>query len=228
MAALTAPPADIDSLLRRAHRLAGRTLAQLAADDGVDVPDDLRRHKGWVGQLLERRLGAPADNQAAPDFAGLGVELKTLPTDARGKPLESTYVTRVPLTDLDQVRWETSLAREKLQRVLWVPIHAERHLPVGERRVGQPLLWSPNAEEERVLRQDFEAHLARIRDGEVEAITARDGEALQIRPKGANARETTWGTGDFESVIRTRPLGFYLRARFTAHLLQTYFFDAPR
>ena len=42
--------------------------------------------------------------------------------------------------------------RHKLSRVLWVPVEGARHIPLAERRVGSPLLWSPSEEEERLLR----------------------------------------------------------------------------
>jgi len=224
---MPAPPRTLDDLLRRASGLAGLTLGQIAALHEVEVPPDLRRQKGWVGQLLETCLGTTAGNAPRPDFLELGVELKTLPMDRHGKPRESTYVARVPLTQCHEQTWERSAVRQKLRCVLWVPIHAAAGLPLAERLVGQAFLWEPTAAEERLLRDDWEAHLARIRRGEVDSISARDGEVLQIRPKAANRHESTWAEGDLEEVIRTGPRGFYLRTRFTAALVRRYFFGDP-
>jgi DNA mismatch repair protein MutH len=175
-----------------------------------------------VGQLLERCLGVTAASRQGPDFPDLGVELKTLPVDRAGKPLESTYVTRVPAADLHGITWETSPVRAKLARVLFVPVLATRAVPLAERVVGRAILWSPSPAEEAILRADFEAHVDRLRQGLAETLTARDGEALQVRPKGANAADRVWGEGAFASVIWTRPLGFYLRARFTAGIVEAY------
>src|SRR5690606_39947645 len=82
---------------------------------GMAVPENLRRNKGWVGQLLEAALGASAGSQALQDFPELGVELKTIPLDANGKPLETTFVCTTPLLDVHQLTWETSTVRNKLQ-----------------------------------------------------------------------------------------------------------------
>jgi DNA mismatch repair protein MutH len=55
--------------------------------------------------------------QTEQDFAALGVELKTIPIDSQGKPLETTFVCVAPLTGNTGVTWETSHVRHKLKRV---------------------------------------------------------------------------------------------------------------
>ncbi|STG49817.1 DNA mismatch repair protein [Escherichia coli] len=71
--------------------------------------------------------------------------------------------------------WETSHVRHKLKRVLWIPVEGERSIPLAQRRVGSPLLWSPNEEEDRQLREDWEELMDMIVLGQVERITARHG-----------------------------------------------------
>ncbi len=80
---------------------------------------DLKRDKGWTGILLELWLGASAGSKPEQDFAALGVELKTIPIDSRGRPLETTFVCVAPLTGNSGVT-ESSHVRHKLQRVLWI------------------------------------------------------------------------------------------------------------
>jgi DNA mismatch repair protein MutH len=62
-------------------------------------------------------------------------------------------------------------------------VEGERTIPLAERRVGAPLLWSPNEEEDRQLRMDWEELMDLIVLGEVERITARHGEVLQLSRK---------------------------------------------
>ncbi|GAL19608.1 DNA mismatch repair endonuclease MutH [Vibrio maritimus] len=59
--------------------------------------------------------------------------------------------------------------------------------------------------------------------GGVNQITARSGEVLQIRPKAANSRAKTEAYGASGQPIKTLPRGFYLRAKFTSYILDTYF-----
>ncbi len=217
------PPENETILLERAQRLAGYTLGELALRAGLPIPPDLRRDKGWVGMLLERYLGASAGSKPEQDFAEIGVELKTIPIDALGRPLETTFVCVAPLTGNSGVTWETSHVRHKLTRVLWVPVEGERTIPLAIRRVGAPLLWSPSQQEETLLRCDWEELMDMIVLGQVERITARHGEVLQIRPKAANSKALTEGIGENGQPIMTLPRGFYLKKTFTAPLLARHF-----
>lgn len=217
------PPEDEASLLARAQDLAGLSMETLAARAGLPMPADLKRDKGWVGMLLEWHLGASAGSKAEQDFAHLGIELKTIPIDAQGKPLETTFVCVAPLTGNSGVTWLTSHVRHKLARVLWIPVEGGREIPLRERRVGAPLLWSPNAEEDEMLRQDWEELMDMIVLGRVEQITARHGAWLQIRPKAANSKALTEGIGDQGQPIMTLPRGFYLKKSFTGPLLARHF-----
>lgn len=213
-------PRSVEELLQRAEDLAGRPLSFIAAQQGWQVPPDLRRNKGWIGMLMESALGASAGSKAEPDFPRLGVELKTLPVDARGKPLESTYVCIAPLDGSMARTWEESWVRHKLARVLWVPVVAAEQL--ADRRVGAPILWSPSPEEERVLRADWESIAEAIHLGEAWQLEARRGVALQLRPKAANSRELTWMLDDEGEWAQVNPRGFYLRPSFTRAMLSRH------
>ncbi len=217
------PPSHESELLQRAWQLAGCTLGELAEQAAQSCPNDLRRDKGWVGQLLEWHLGATAGSKPVPDFEHLGIELKTIPIGFHGRPLETTFVCVAPLIGLQGVLWEQCHLKHKLARVLWIPVEGEREIPVCDRRVGSPLLWSPSVEEEAALRQDWEELIDKIVLGDVERITARDGDVLQLRPKAANGKALTEAYGKHGQPIKTRPRGFYLKTHFTAGILARHF-----
>ena len=206
------PPASEAELLARARGLAGRTLDEVAADVGLRVPD-LRRHKGFVGELLERALGATGANRAEPDFPGLGVELKSLPVDPTGRPRESTWVCTAPLDEAFRGAWEASWVRRKLARVLFVPV-----VQLEPRVFGAAFLWSPDADEDALLRRDWAEVAEAVALGEMWRVTGRMGRALQVRPKGSSAGERAWVLGDDDWVSEMRR-GFYLRPSFTAAVL---------
>ncbi|WP_047681715.1 MULTISPECIES: DNA mismatch repair endonuclease MutH [Xenorhabdus] len=219
-----APPENEQQLLERAQSLAGLTLGELAAQANLPIPPNLKRDKGWVGMLLEYYLGANAGSKPEQDFEHIGVELKTIPVDRKGTPLETTFVCVAPLTGNSGITWENCHVRRKLSRVLWVPVEGEREIPLSERRIGSPLLWSPNPVEEERLRCDWEELMDLIVLGKVENITARHGEVLQLRPKAANSRALTEAIGEYGQPIMTLPRGFYLKKSFTAPLLARHFF----
>ena len=220
-------PQTLEQLLSQAQSIAGLTFGELADELHIPVPPDLKRDKGWVGMLLERALGATAGSKAEQDFSHLGVELKTLPINAEGYPLETTFVSLAPLVQNTGVKWENSHVRHKLSCVLWMPIEGSRHIPLRERHIGAPILWKPTAEQERQLKQDWEELMDLIVLGKLEQITARIGEVMQLRPKGANSRAVTKGIGKNGEIIDTLPLGFYLRKEFTAQILKAFLETKP-
>jgi len=213
------PPQNQQELLIRCQQLAGKTLGQVATELAVAVPDNLLRHKGWVGQLLENYLGADAGNQAEPDFTELGIELKTLPLNEQGQPKESTYVCTVSLTKSGNLQWQDSWVKRKLAHVLWLPVEAEPTIPLAERYVGLGWLWQPSAEQAAILQKDWEELMDRIVLGEQAEITAKEGQYLQLRPKAAHSRVMAKTHGDEGEASLINPKGFYLRSSFTRELL---------
>ena len=202
--------------------MAGFTLGEIARQAGIKIPKDLKREKGWIGLLLEHVLGASAGSRPEPDFPDLGIELKSLPIDRTGKPLETTFVCVAPLTGLTGASWKTSHIRNKLSRVLWVPVISERSIAIPERLVGTPFLWSPSPEEEQLLAMDWQELTDMIVLGDVENITGRHGQVLQLRPKAANSKAKTQAFDRQGRPFETLPRGFYLKTSFTQILLNKH------
>jgi DNA mismatch repair protein MutH len=221
--ATLAAPATEAELVARARGLAGVRLDELAARLGRPVPPDLRRAKGFVGQLVELGLGATSSSRAGPDFAELGIELKTLPVDRGGRPVESTFVCTISLCDVGDIEWEHSPVRAKLARVLFVPVEGERERPVAERRLGSPLCWSPSAEDERDLKFDWDELAGRIGRGDVEGLTGHLGRYLQVRPKAADSHARRRALDADGVAFQALPRGFYLRAAFTARIVAAHY-----
>ncbi len=217
------PPDSLPTLLSRVRAIAGLTLAELAAELQVKLPRDLKRDKGTVGQLIELALGASAGSKAEPDFPHLGIELKTIPIDRMGKPLESTYVCVAPLIGQQASNFADSWVGRKLQHVLWLPILAEREIPLGERIIGHGFLWQPTAEQFLALQQDWEELMEQICLGGLDQIRGAHGKYLQLRPKAANSKALTTGIGADGETVQTLPRGFYLKTTFTREILAAQF-----
>jgi len=204
-------PSSIEELLARAKKLADIRVEELASRVAFVVDGDAVRTKGKVGELLERALGATGSG-AQMDFPELEVEMKTVPLEA-GKPAESTFVCALQLMDAERASWETSWVRKKLSRVLWVPIH-ERET------IGEAVLWSPTAEQEAALKNDFDEIVGRIAIGDIEDLSAHVGEYMQLRPKAATGSVRTSAPGRDGELVSTVPRGFYLRAKFVGAVLR--------
>jgi DNA mismatch repair protein MutH len=217
------PPRTTAELMQRVNAIAGLTLGEVAAQFNFSVPENLLRDKGWSGQLIEYVLGASAGSRPVPDFEHLGIELKTLPIGYNGKPLETTYVSVVPLTNITGLTWEHSVVKHKLSNVLWLPILAERDIAPIDRVIGSGFLWQPSEQEEAQLQRDWEEQLELIALGRVDEISGHLGEVMQIRPKAANSKALTEAIGPKGKPIMTLPRGFYLKIQFTAAILKQQF-----
>lgn len=232
-------PKDEGELLRRAKDLQGVSLAEIARTLGVELSHAGLRSKGKAGEIVERALGARGGSGAHVDFPELGVELKTVPVDARGRPRESTFVCTFPLAEADRATWASSWVRRKLGCVLWVPLVFEtqssgRTSIVGTAsgsgrrasdkasspRVGEVVLWRPTPLQEAVLAADFDEIVGMVGAGRVEELCARVGRWLQVRPKAAHGRARTLAFGPESEPTSALPRGFYLRARFTKAILE--------
>ena len=216
---MTTPPHDEEELLARARLLCGYTAGDLAGQLRRCLPDDPVHGKGAVGDLLERWLGTTAGNPDEPDFAELGVELKTVSLDHAGRVRESPYICAIDLRAEVRTEWEQSRVRRKLARVLWFPVEAAPGASPASRHLGRAVLWSPGADEERALRRDWIELVGRIALGDIDRITAHMGQVLQIRPKARDSRARTGVYGDDGQLLDVMPRGFYLRAKFVEHIL---------
>ena len=214
------PPRTEADLLARARALVGHSLFEIAcALRAPGDPEGGLHGKGQAGALLEAALGAPVTSGATHDFPDLRVELKTVPLQPNGMPRESTYVCHFALAEARTLAWDTSWARSKLQRVLFVTT-SDSKTPWAERLVLGATFWTPDAEEEARLRADFEDLVGLAAQGRVDELVASRGVVMQVRPKAAHGGVRTTLTTDAGELVATVPRGFYLRARFVAAVLR--------
>jgi len=213
-------PTTEKELLDSAAHIAGKTIAQIANQLCLPVPINQNHQKGWVGNLAETYLGATANNQSEPDFQYIGVELKTVPMSKPGIPKESTYVCTLNLTETTGLIWEKSTVYRKLKRVLWLPVESDQTIAIKDRRFGSATLWSPNAEQKRVLKNDWEEIMDLVSLGELDKLSSSLGTYLQVRPKAATAKSLGKSYAEDGRPTTTLPRGFYLRTSFTRTLFE--------
>jgi DNA mismatch repair protein MutH len=209
-------PVSLRELEIRASALQGHCLGDIAQALGLALPEDAKRAKGFIGQLVEHALGADPKAGSRPDFPDLGVELKTIPRRPNGSVAESTFCCSVKMDASDKLTWDNSRLKKKLSCVLWVPVEHAASGPLASRRIGRSVLWTPSDEEFNALAMDWEDLMGALGSGQ--RVDAYAGKWLQLRPKGANAKVRTLGHGE-DGAQMVLPLAFYLRARFTQAIL---------
>ena len=218
----TTTSSEREALLRHARALVGTSLAEIADGLGMPVPIGAVTTKGWSGQIIERELGA-GSTVHGPDFAELGIELKTVPVRADLFPLESTAVCHIDPVAIAGESWMTSYARKKLSQVLFVALEiSQGTTSVGERQVSAVKLWSPTPAEEDLLRADFELFVRDyFRRGRAAEITGHLGQVLQVRPKARSSSERRAAFGPDGKSTSIGRSGFYLRPAFVCGILRT-------
>lgn len=209
--------ASREALLARARALSGLFVGEVAERVSRPLPADEKRAKGFVGDIIERALGASAGSRCEPDFPELGVELKTIPLDANGKPRESTFVCTLRFGEAIELDFAKSAAGAKLACVLFVPVETS-DVPLASRRVGRAMLWVPNTNERARLEADWGLVAGRLAAGEGGSLDAHAGEVLQVRPKGRRASDRRIVT-DEHGPHWWQPRGLYLRPSFTYEVI---------
>jgi DNA mismatch repair protein MutH len=212
---------DLEALLAHARALVGVELGALADALGLPVPVGRVRTKGWSGQVIEHELGVAGGGARGPDFAALGIELKTVPVTPALVPLESTAVCQIDPIAIAGESWDTSYVRAKLARVLFVALEVPPEArSVGDRRVAAVRLWAPTLDEEAMLRADFELFVREyFRRGRAADITGHLGAAMQVRPKGRDADDLRAAYDAAGRPTRIGKMGFYLRPAFVGRIL---------
>ncbi|HXK00556.1 MAG TPA: DNA mismatch repair endonuclease MutH [Buchnera sp. (in: enterobacteria)] len=220
MSYICAPPINETVLLRFAEELSGCSLGELSGMISKVIPTVLKKNKGFIGYLLEEILGAGSGNKAQQDFLDIGVELKTIPINKKNIPLESTFVCSVPLKKNIALVWNNSYFYKKIKRILWIPIQGEKDVPVSDRLIGKPFLWTPNSMQENLIRSDWEELMDLIILGGIEDITGKNGTVLQVLKRSSNCSYLTHAIGKHGEVIFTVPRYFYLKKTFTFTILK--------
>jgi DNA mismatch repair protein MutH len=211
---------QVQQIINNIQDIEGLTFLQFARMLNLDLPMDLTHAKGWIGQAIEKYLGATAGCLPIPDFPDLNLELKTLPLHQNAKVSESTYVTTLPLLGDFSLIWEQSSCFQKLQQVLWILIEGDKAIPYHQRRIIKGILWQPDALQNEILKRDWETITEMVIQGQVEEIHGGIGEYLHIRPKAADSSMTTQSMNQQGQVIQTLPRGFYLRTQLTNQFIQ--------
>jgi DNA mismatch repair protein MutH len=209
-----------DLVFAKALEMEGLTFSQLGNRLGLPVPTLALQAKGWLGQAVEKFLGATAGSLPIPDFPNLNLEIKTIPLTATGRVQESTYITVLPLRAPFELEWRSSSCYQKLQQVLWIPIEGDTSIPYAQRRIGRAILWQMPEVQEQILKADWELIMDMVIHGKVEEISGSIGTYLHIRPKAANASILTKSLDAYGDDIKTLPRGFYLRSCFTQQIIE--------
>lgn len=181
-----------ESLLEFAHRLSGRTLAEVV--DMSQVIENVSS-KGDLGNMVEKYFykHQPDNTTHMPDFPDAGVELKTTgvlkKSDGTYKAKERLVLTMINYVNLVEENWEISSLLEKCRLMLILFYLYERGIAVFDRRfVLDPLLFSFPDEDVEIIKRDWETIKSKIINGKAHELSEGDTYYLGACRKGSGGK----------------------------------------
>lgn len=180
---------SIESIVEYAMKLEGKTLRQMT---GLDTIDDPRQRRGSFGNAVEEYyFKYDINNNQAPDFDKVGLELKTTPLK-RNSHGELVAKERLVITNIDYMEvisegFEGSHFLEKVSDVLLITYLYEKDKSPLDYTIELVARWGLPEEDLPQIRHDWETVVDKVRSGHAEDISSSDTLYLEACTKAANS-----------------------------------------
>lgn len=183
-------PANRESIVEYAQMLVGHTLRESC---DVDCFSSKRGNKGKLGQALEYCYFKYEPNSAQePDFPEVKLELKTNPVkrkkDKTLSAKERLVLTMIDYCSLVNETWEHSTMLKKMGDMLLITFLHESDKDEFDYEFEFAGTPSIPDEDMAVIREDWEAIVAKVRAGLAHEISGGDTNYLEACTKGASAK----------------------------------------
>jgi DNA mismatch repair endonuclease MutH len=181
-----AESASLRTLLRRFQRYVGRTIADVGTELGI-APS---RAKGYAASVVRAavRAASPLD-RATFDEIGPTVRMTRVGPDLY--PYEALSFPAFRHLELIEEEWEDSTLLSQIERMLIVPVHGRtRSTPQGECVIGEPVYWTPTAEELALIEREWTMFRDLIAAGRAHQLPREsETEAIHVRPHGRDSSD---------------------------------------
>lgn len=209
-----------EAVLRRAQEAIGIPMRD------IDRTGRIQRGKGAVGTVIEESwFGYAPNSESEPDFPEAGVELKVTPyvRNAKGKIRAKerlvcniiNYMTEYQKTFLTSDFWH------KCSTMLIMSYEYRKDIPKSYFRIDSAILFRFPREDLKIIQQDWEKIMAKIRAGQAHLITEGDTFYLAACPKGASKK--TVRKQPF-SDIPAMQRAYSLKSSYMTHILNDFIF----
>jgi DNA mismatch repair protein MutH len=223
------------SIEQYAQQLIGKTFLDVINDAKlneevktslIDQYGNVRR-KGGLGILLEEiYFGYKANNDQQADFPEAGVELKATPYETLKngnlRAGERMVITMISYDKPIELDFSTSHVWEKIKIILLVYYHRNKEL---ENNLHYPInyvkLFSPPEEDLKIIQDDYEKIVTKIRNGEAHELSEGDTMYLGACTKGATALKSTVPQY-YNPDIPARKRAFCFKNSYMTYLLNRY------
>ena len=177
------------SIIAYAQKLLGSTLREHI--DITEIPDP-RKRKGTFGNVLEKNyFKYKLNSDSNPDFAEVGLELKSTPLKRKKNgsytAKERLVITMINYMSIIRERFETSSLIHKLKDILLVVYLHEKEKDFLDYEIKIVDEWSLPEEDIPTIKADWETVVTKICDGRAHEISGGDTLYLEACTKGKNS-----------------------------------------
>jgi len=145
---------SLQSVMHYAQQLVGRKVVDILDKKYHNITI---RNKGIIGNVIEEcYFGIEQNSSMEPDFKKIGVELKVIPLIQQTKKLavkERTKVCSINYKTLIDEQWESSHAKKKLEKVLFVYYLYDKE-NIKNSLVKKVFLWELSKDKSSLIIQD--------------------------------------------------------------------------
>lgn len=210
-----------ESVLKRAQEAIGIPIGI------IDQTGRLRTGKGAIGTVLEESwFGYSPNSEAEPDFPDAKVELKATPylrTRSGIRAKERLVCNIINYMTEYRKTFETSDFWHKCETILIMSYEHKPDKPKSEFTIDKAILFSFPEEDLRIIKQDWEKIITKVRNGEAHLITEGDTLYLAACTKGVNSSSVRQQPF---SDIPAKQRAYSLKSSYMTRVLNRYIFGA--
>lgn len=183
-------PTDVTSIIEYAQRLEGHTLRDFVPVG--EIADPHRRRGSFGNTVEEYYFRYDLNSNSSPDFAEVGLELKTTPVkkNARGELVskERLVFTMIDYNEVVDEDFEHSQFLKKAQDVLLITYLYEPDKNALDYVIEAVARWGLPEEDVPQIKRDWETVVEKVRAGHAEDISGGDTLYLEACTKASNSR----------------------------------------
>jgi len=183
---------SIESILYHAKKLIGKSIEDVISSSQTKVTINLK-NKGSIGNIIEESwFGIKNNNSPLPDFSEVGIELKVIPLTKQRNRLvvkERTKICSINYQELISENWETSHAKEKLNKILFI-YYLYDAKNIRESTVKKIDLWQLNQNHnEMIIQNDWLIVQQKVHEGYAHKLSERDSKILAASRSGQGGKD---------------------------------------
>lgn len=203
----------------------GHMLQEGRASYGVSVVKEKKRNKGNLGQLIEEKFfHYKCNSDERPDFHEAGVELKVTPYK-KNKDGSVSAKERLILTMIDynkvvnETFYESHLWNKAKLILLVYYLYVDTIKQNIDYRIDYTQLFTPPKEDLKIIEEDFNKIVKKVRDGKAHELSESDTEYLTAAPKASSSRDRR--TQPFSKEL-AKPRAFAFKSSYMTYVLRTF------